>query len=398
MSQRETTLWSTGWVIAAVLLLLVSATAATRKHEANQTLYVSPRGSDANSCSYAAPCASISRAAELAVPGSTVHVAPGTYHEAIITNTSGNSAARIRYISDTRWGGVLRASGTVWSNNGSYVDIVGFDVSGTGRLGIWNTGSFVRVMGNRVHDIPAPCASIGGAGIEHGNYAATDDESIGNLVYNIGVGSNCNTVHGIYHSQLRGRIVNNIVYRTDGWGIHLWHAAQYLTIANNTVFNNRQGGIIVGDGDAPGGIVDDYTVVTNNIAVANGGYGISEFGATGSHNLYSHNLVHANASGGIQLRHGVQTNTINADPQFVNFQPNGGGDYHLKPTSPAIHAGTQDYAPSDDYDGGARLPKAAWDIGAYAAGAAPSAWPWYWGSEEQLRMSLSDNSRSHAKP
>jgi parallel beta-helix repeat protein len=241
-------------------------------------------------------------------------------------------------------------------------------------------------------------ASVGGAGIEHGNYAATDDESIGNLVYRIGVGRNCNTVHGIYHSQLRGRILNNIVYLADGWGIHLWHAAQYLTIANNTVFNNRQGGIIVGDGDAPGGIVDDYTVVTNNIAVGNGGYGISELGATGPHNAYSHNLVHGNASVGMKLRTGTETNTINADPQFVNFQPNGGGDYHLKPTSPAIDAGVQNDTPSYDYDGGARPHGSGMDIGAYEAGSSPAAWPWYWANEAKTTSISHKVQRRHPKP
>ena len=46
--------------------------------------------------------------------------------------------------------------------------------------------------------------------------------------------------------------MNNIVYRTSGWGIHLWHAPYHrLTIANNLVFNNANGGIVVGAGDGP---------------------------------------------------------------------------------------------------------------------------------------------------
>lgn len=384
-------------VTAALFVFPITAAARNRAAEA-PALYVSTHGSDSRNCARTAPCATISHAALLAEPGTTVHVAPGAYDQAITTKKSGTPAARIRYVSDTRWGAVLHVRGIDgWSNSGSYVDIIGFDISGTGRRGIWNTGSYVRVMGNRIHDIPAPCTSVGGAGIEHGNYEATDDDSIGNLVFNIGVGRNCNTVHGIYHAQLRGRILNNIVYRADGWGIHLWHAAQYITIANNTVFNNRQGGIIVGDGDAPGGIVDDYTVVTNNIAVANGGHGISEFGATGPHNLYSHNLVYGNVSGGMKLLGGIQRNTINADPQFINFQPDGSGDYRLKPTSPAINAGTQNSAPNNDFDGGSRPQGSAWDIGACEAGATPAAWPWYLDTEPGKAASSAKPLRGEAK-
>lgn len=48
------------------------------------TLYVSPTGSDSNACSEAMPCQTISHAVGVAVPGSTINVEAGTYHESVV--------------------------------------------------------------------------------------------------------------------------------------------------------------------------------------------------------------------------------------------------------------------------------------------------------------------------
>lgn len=268
----------------------------------------------------------------------------------------------------------------MWYNSGDYVDIVGFDVSGDGRLGILNEGSFVRTIGNNVHNIPAPCTSDGGAGIDNANYSASDDDVIGNVVHDIGPApGGCNTAQGIYQSNLRGHVYNNIVYRTSAWGISLWHAANNVTISGNTLFNNGGpgvgGGIIVGAGDAPGGVIDDNTVVTDNIVIHNGGVGIEEYGAVGTHNVYANNLLYQNYAA-FSLIYGTPVATLSVDPQLVNYQPDGSGDYHLSAGSPAINAGTSQGAPSNDFDGGARPVGGAYDIGAYEYGAIPGAWPY----------------------
>src|SRR5262249_50864886 len=141
----------------------------------------------------------------------------------------------------------------VWTNAGNYVDIMGFDVSGSVRLGIENNASFVRIIGNNVHNIAGSCASNGGAGIVNGEWTASDNDTIGNVVHDVGDPTvTCYTVQGIYHSNLRGHILNNISYRNAAFGIHLWHAANNVVVANNLVFQNGQGGILIGDGDAPG--------------------------------------------------------------------------------------------------------------------------------------------------
>ena len=67
-------------------------------------LYVATTGSDSNPGTATKPFKTISRAASLAKPGTTVHVAPGTYLGNVTTNVSGTATARIRYVSDTKWG------------------------------------------------------------------------------------------------------------------------------------------------------------------------------------------------------------------------------------------------------------------------------------------------------
>ena len=296
-----------------------------------------------------------------------MHVAAGNYSGQITTEISGIATARIRFVSDIPWGAVIRAAGVdiVWKNLADYVDIEGFDIAGSTPNtcnGIINYASYVRIVGNNVHDLAHDTtACVFGSGIvNHQNRAGRDNDVIGNVVHDVGnFGLTKQYRHGIYHANLRGHIWNNLVYRCEGWGIHLWHAANQVAIANNTVFNNAYGGILIGDGDDPGGfpqgLVNDYTVVGNNIVYRNGlqpgasGYGIEEYGNTGPHNQYLNNLVYQNGPRDWKLQNGNKAiATINAEPQFVNYKPDGSGDYRLQPSSPALHAGTTFGAPSSN--------------------------------------------------
>lgn len=347
--------------------------------------YVAPGGSDSNDGSSAHPWATIQHGADSAEPGATIHVASGSY--AVVTsNVAGTATARIRFLSDVQWGAKISIPGgttdTGWQNNASYVDIEGFDISGNGRLGIANNASYVRIIGNHVHNLSGgACNSNGGAAIDNENYSAQDNDIIGNLVNNIGPAplGTCNTIQGIYHSNLRGHIYNNIVYAVSAWGIQLWHAATNVTISGNLVFNNggvsNGGGIVVGDGDSPGGVIDDYTVVTNNIVMHNGGRGIEEFGSVGTHNVYANNLLYQNNID-FQLISTVDVGTLHVDPLLVNYQADGSGDYHLTAGSPAIDAGTTEGAPANDFSGGARPVGAGYDIGPYEYNSVAPAWPY----------------------
>lgn len=343
--------------------------------------YVSTTGNDNNAGTASAPWRTITHAGSVVSAGSIVHVAPGTYNEAVVTRANGTSSARIRYISDTKWGAKIRSTTTfTWRNYGSYVDIVGFDVSGSGAKGIGHDGSFGRIMYNYVHDIPAAgCTSAGGAGIVMQNYSATDNDMIGNLIYNIGPPASwgtCYRVHGLYHANLRGHITNNIVIGSAAYGINMWHAASRVVVANNTVIANRAGGICVGDGDSPGGVVNDYTMVVNNVVVNNKRWGIVESGATGTHNAYRNNLIYGTDGTNLRLQNGLTaTGTMYSAPMFVNNTGTPQGDYRLQSSSAGANGGTYYNAPIDDIVGGERPYGSTWSAGAYQWGSTPSSYP-----------------------
>jgi hypothetical protein len=342
--------------------------------------YVSTTGSDTNSGTSAKPWKTINHAAAAIKAGATVHVAAGEYDGNVTTTVSGTSSARIRYISDVQ-GAAHIVGGTgeeAWLNRGDYVDIMGFDVTGGNPNGIVNLGSNVRILGNIVHDILARCDSIGGSGIDNASYTAHDNDIGGNFVHDVLNSAGCthpNAV-GIYQSDLRGHVYNNISVHNGTQGIQLWHASSGAIVANNTVINNGDDGIVVGAGDAPGGVTNDNTIVVNNIVVGNTPYGIEEFGNTGPNNRYLNNIVFGNASANLKLLTGVAAGTIVADPQFVNNTADAGGDYHLGAKSPAVDGGISANAPTTDFVGGTRPQGRAVDIGAYESGAAAGKWPW----------------------
>ena len=342
-----------------------------------RALFVSPGGSDSNLGTQEAPLRTIGAAASRAVPGSVVHIAPGTYRENVKSMRSGTPAAPIRYVSTVKWGAKIVGSGTeaVWENHGEHVEIAGFDVSGSGRNGILNYGSWVRVLDNHVHDLAVTggCSSKGGGGIVFTNYQASDGEISGNLVHDIGVPGACAGVQGIYYSNLRGKIYNNIVYRASAWGIHLWHAADKVIVANNTVFANGSatvgGGIVAGTGDAPGNVVMTETKLINNIVAYHPRGSIRQYcypgeSCIGAGNLVAHNVVFGNARK-IEMLVGTDIGTITQDPLFVDFRPDGKGDYRLRKGSPARKRGLASLAPPTDIEGLDRPRDAAVDIGAY---------------------------------
>lgn len=344
-------------------------------------LYVSTTGSDSNAGTQTSPFKTILAASLAAQPGTTVHVAAGTYYGGFETTASGTASSPIHYVSDTRWGAVIvppanSTSDTAWDNRGAYVIIDGFQVDGTHyqsgtvwQQGLYSAGSHSVIENNNVHNIAqnASAGSSGSAIALDGYYGATNIDAIGNVVHNIGPAGG-SLIQGIYQAT-SGNIENNVVDNVSGYGIHLWHDANHVNIVNNTVFNNQSGGILVGGGDfhttsGP----DDYDFIANNIVYANANSGIAEWGRTGTHNVYTNNDSYGNTGsyGNWYLQNGnTHTADVNAAPQFVNYNASGTGNYHLAATSPDIDKGTATHAPSTDLAGTARPQGAGVDIGAY---------------------------------
>ena len=356
----------------------VPASAAARTASTPYNYYVSPNGNDKDDGSASAPFATLARAAKATRAGTTIWVAPGTYAGGFKTTVNGTAQSRISFVSTTRHGARIvppanSPNDTAWDNRGSYVDIVGFQVDGRGynggkrwTHGIYNGGSYDTIRYNHVHNIATnvPCTSAGGSAIGVDSYYhGEQSDVIANVVHDIGP-AGCRFVQGIYIST-SGTVKNNLVYRVAEAAIHLWHDANHVIIANNTVTTSDTG-IIVGGGDyyhtsGP----NDYTEVYNNIVFDNN-YGISEQGKTGTHNVYRNNLVAQNPTYNWRLRNGLtHTGTVSSDPLFWNYRRSGMPDLRIADGSPAIGRGTDTEALNYDFIDRPRNSETGFDIGAY---------------------------------
>lgn len=313
-------------------------------------LYVSESGSDFNSGTVNAPFLTITRADSMARPGDQIQVEPGTYRLyaplansiGLSTVANGTASARIKFISSIKGKAklVITGKGTAWRSKGDYVDIEGFDISGSGRHGILASGKELTITHNFVHDltISGGCSGAGGAAID-------TDGPVGNVIIannvirNIGTSmvGRCNTVQGIYVANSNNFVKNNIVSGVAAVGIHQWHGATASTILNNTVFQCKVG-ILIGQGDSgrsEKGSSDN--LVANNIVYDNFTYGIVEGGAVGGNNRYINNLTYQNETN--MLVSGYVIGTISANPEFIHYKRNGLGDYRVRNTSPAFGIG-----------------------------------------------------------
>ncbi len=364
--------------LAAAGISVNAAAAPVPVSSTTYNYYVAANGDDSNPGTADLPFQTILRASKVALPGTTVHVAPGVYTGGFKTTMSGTEAQRIYYVSTVQWGAKLvppMSSETKagWDNRGSHVDIVGFEIDGSAARngikwthGIYNGGSFTVIKNNLVHHVGLdnPCNGSGGVGIGADSYyRGIKTDIIGNIIHHIGQ-PGCRFVRGINFST-SGSARNNVIHSIGGTAIHLWHDANHVIISNNTLANAMIG-ILVGGGDfyhtkGP----NDYTAVHNNI-IYDTKFGVSEQGMTGTHNTYRNNLVFQSSTADWQLRNGLaHTGTVSQAPQFVRYAKKGVVDFRLRSNSPAIGKGIDEHATLTDITGKQRPKAAPIDIGAY---------------------------------
>lgn len=379
--------------------------------------YVSTTGNDSNSgVTPDRPFLTIGRGAAVAGPGDSVLVASGTYTvtSSIIMNTSGTSeTARIVFASFTPRGAKVvnniavtdSADDAAVQLNADYQDFLGFDISGSGRIGVYNSGSSTgsgnppgsrnRIRANFVHDLGLALdgthnvSGINGSRYGSGIYNAIINEVSGNELRNIGNSHNSGN-HGIYFGTAYASIFNNIVNGVPGYGIRSFHFSNHMLIAHNLCFNcgdssadpngGQGGGIYISAGgtgwtagvDEP----NDFTVVANNIIRDCVGWGgiletANNFGNPNpqvvANNSYYANCAFNNSGihDNVELDSGaVNVNGLTVDPRFLNYRIDGTGNYHLAPNSPCIDSAFP-VGILTDFDGNKRPSGYGWDIGPY---------------------------------
>ena len=363
----------------------------------------------------------IQAAIDAAAPGDTVSVSPGVYHELIdnhskaitIESTGGASVTTID-------GGMAGTVVRLIANPGETPVLRGFTI----RNGLGSSfGGGVFTFGGPAlieHNVVSGNFSCNGGGVEVSFSSATVQDNVisGNRPNCTGgPGGGGILVGGAGSATISGNLITGNVSPSDGGGISMF-AAGTPTISGNTITSNTTsggngGGISLGNqsnarivnnvifgntGSSGGGIYwlvpfgqPGPTLINNTIA-GNTGFGSAVFadGFDGTTQVVNNILVGTgsqaalfcgnfnnvippivtfndvlNAGSGSRYggicpdQTGVNGN-IAADPLFVNAV----SDFHLRPGSPAIDAGTNSGAPTVDIEGTPR-PLNGVDIGAY---------------------------------
>lgn len=355
--------------------------------------WVSTTGSDSNPGTQTRPFRTIQKAANIVVPGTTVHVMPGTYVENVTISRSGTSSARIIFKSEQKWGARIHAknykSWNIQIANGiNYIDLVDFNIEGytdgTGAVyGILIYGNSNRVMGNHIHHLTSPSTSTT-------NYQATTaislgaftgvtgpirryNQAINNVIHDLrAVGSTVKSGTGIYIQHEYNDAINNLVYNCARHCIQINHESGHNKVINNTIARSyNDAGIMMavgGDGESH---VADYIVIANNIVVDSNA-GLKTWAQSpssfGTHNIWMNNLTYNNSSniswGNVtsSTQHPADQNGLHVNPLFVDKT---NGNFRLQSGSPAVNRGNNNYMSPKDLDGISRPQAGTIDMGGY---------------------------------
>lgn len=387
------------------------------------TLYVDTGGNDASDGSLAHPWQTLQHAADVVNPGDTVVVHSGNY-VGFYLDRDGTAANRIVFQADPGVTITQRNATTADGINlegADFITIDGFNVVGMPRTGIRsviNEGVILRnnrldqngvwgILTGFSEDIDIENNVASRSVQQHGIYVGNSGDNPiirnnviwgnagcgvhmngdisqggdgiisgalveGNVIYDNGLaggsGINCD---GVQNSVIR----NNIIYNEHSSGISLYQIDGGDSSKNNRVINNTV--LVASDGRWGLNISDGSTgnTVRNNIFYSyhsfRGSLSVNSDSLAGFTSDYNVVMDRFTTDGGDSVltlanwrsTSGQDAHSLIATPTqlFVNAA---GGDLHLSATSPAIDAGTSQFAPAFDFEGTARPSGNGFDIGA----------------------------------
>jgi hypothetical protein len=380
-------------------------------------IYVSPSGTG-TTCSVTSPCSPSQGLANFPNGGSgIIHFASGSYPSGLDVQKSGGSqTSRLVLQCDAGLTSAMAAKGQcIFAGKpimieGNNIDVVGFDIGNNPNMGVavdcisnsGSSGNSCHVIGNYVHDLGANVFSSSGAGgagcpengAIHFQSGDTDVQALRNVVMRFGSlaarSNNCNFAQAIYASGSPGAVFeNNIVVQPVVGGIVLG-ASCNAVISNNTIINAKDA-IIFGthDNSRCSGGVGGHNTVANNAIFGSANAAIFNVGGTpdcssSSPTLISHNITDGSGSDFSPSRTSCDTVAplqmvhVSATQFFVNYQPNGTGDYHLNSgmdtlavgATTCVTGGKNPCTPANDFEG---VLRSALSVGVFESGGAVSA-------------------------
>ncbi|MGJ5642350.1 T9SS type A sorting domain-containing protein [Formosa sp. S-31] len=152
-------------------------------------------------------------------------------------------------------------------------------------------------------------------------------------------------------------IRNNVVIGNGGAGIHIFESDNIDIINNSTYCNQQTPEISTGEINAA---QSSNVIVRNNIMYAKSDKPINISGYYSTNILFENNLLFGGNGNFVE-----GTNSIIANPNYINPTLDENTDLHINSTSPAIDSGSSILAPSNDFNGNQRPIGNGLDIGAY---------------------------------
>ncbi len=349
--------------------------------------YVAPAGSDTNPGSSGSPFQTLQKAAEVAGPGDTVVVRPGTYtggSRMVSLSRSGEPGNPITFLSERRWGAILDGrdqSLVAWYFDAGvgHIRVEGFEIRDLREHGFDFYGGGVHditIARNHVHHVGRNCTDTSngrtGASIGAGASRVTFDGNVWHHIGRFAPGEQgCtpkteyykNHDHGIYVENAdRVTIKNNVFYGFGrGWPIHRYSSrdakTRGLSIVNNTFVGQntyREGQIILASPTEGLKIENNVFHGPNRAALY---FENLRFpGASVRHNMVYGAVIKVGRPRGVTF----SRNWERTDPRLRELP-----DFRLRYDSPAIDAGLPLAEVTEDADGVRRPRGAGYDIGAY---------------------------------